>query len=556
METKINRSGIDYSLINAVDNNDCCEVERLCIEHPELIGVVDNYNNSPLLYAVNKNNLEIVALLFSYSSRLCIEKGVNIEEYTSIPGIISRKEEYHGQIPGRDIEYKELVTPFMLAIIQKNIPIINIFIINNSIHYKHSVLSSNWTSYEFSRSKTGINGLCYAFHELFYDINTIFKNINKKIKVICQKYNNDNNNNNETFQNNNNDNNNNNNNETSHNNNNDNNNNNNINIQLNNEIARNNIKIEQYYNKEYNIKIRTDIKIINIILNHGTNYGNLSVYSSDMPYTSYSSKIHDYARLCKNRYNYQYMAYYITDLLKYFKIKKIERCNNETPFKIIKKVIKSKKKELIDEITEIINSHLIEKPKKAVGFGCRSSRSSRSSRSNGNTILESINNSSRKTHNTFGEKVINHNFHCNLLRREKVINQNSHYKSLLGKKVSNHNSHCISEPFNSSNGKVSNKNSHYISDPFNSSNGKVSNKNSHCISEPFNSSNGKVSNKNSHCISEPFNSSNEKVSNLNSHCILEPFNSSNEKVSNKNSHCISEPVNTKCSHCIISGGKK
>lgn len=308
MEKSIN----NLSLINAVQENNYDKVKELCETQPELIGIVDEYNNSPLLYAVNQNNYDIVALLFSYSDRLSKAEGVNISKYTSIPGIINKEVIYRGQIPGKHIEYKKLVTPLMLAVINKNIDIIYIFIHNKCINYRHLVSTKYFRNSikMYDLVKNGVNTLFYAINEMFNDINEMFDNI--KINGSS-------------------------------------------------------------YDVEYDNKISTDLRIINILLDNNIYHGYYSDDPSDDPlqqFFIYEEFPHPGS--WKNSFlNMKLYINYLITIFEYGKLSKYIPRNN----KIKKKFMKLKRDEIKAEMNEIMKKmiFLMEKPKKGARFGIRSS---------------------------------------------------------------------------------------------------------------------------------------------------------------------------------------
>lgn len=186
---QINVKQFNSPLIIAINNNDYDKVKDLCNETPELIGIVDKYNISPLLYAVEKNYCRIVYLLCKQSHNLSRIKKCDINNYTSIPGIIGKEEEYKGQIPGRDIEYNFLVTPLMLAIIKQNISIIKILLRYTNVNYRHIIErhTSNLNSDNIIKINEGVNALFYASeifnHNLSLKLNERL-NLNKCMEII------------------------------------------------------------------------------------------------------------------------------------------------------------------------------------------------------------------------------------------------------------------------------------------------------------------------------------------------------------------------------------
>lgn len=193
-----NYSEFNNPLINAINNNDYNKVKHLCDKTPELIGIVDKYNISPLLYAVEKKYISIVYLLCKRSCCLSKIKNCDINNYTSIPGIIGKEEEYDGQIPGKDINYNFLVTPLMLAVIKQNISIIIILLKYTNVNYRHIIKRynynnnnlNNFTVYSSSNMiqiNEGVNALFYAVKIYLHNLNlklSIRLDLNKCMRII------------------------------------------------------------------------------------------------------------------------------------------------------------------------------------------------------------------------------------------------------------------------------------------------------------------------------------------------------------------------------------
>jgi ankyrin repeat protein len=141
-----------------------------------LIGVVDKYNNSPLLYAVDKENIDIIILLCK-KSRL---HNIN----TSIPGIINKEREYSDEIFNMKYYHNYILTPLMLAVKKKNIDVIKILMKYTNIYYQLPIKNSN-----DELINGGVTALFYAFNyfymETYDNINDIEIKINI-IKLLCK----------------------------------------------------------------------------------------------------------------------------------------------------------------------------------------------------------------------------------------------------------------------------------------------------------------------------------------------------------------------------------
>lgn len=135
-----------YTLLTfAVINNNKIVVNYLCENYKnELIDKLDSHDLTPLLYAVKRDNIEIVNILCNYGVNLNQEGLINLDNTKSM---------------------RSNVTPLMLAIIRGNDEIIHKLLSSHAdVNYQITMFDEFRTEYK------SLTALCYAVKEKKIDI--------------------------------------------------------------------------------------------------------------------------------------------------------------------------------------------------------------------------------------------------------------------------------------------------------------------------------------------------------------------------------------------------